>query len=131
MFADRLSALRLKMNLTQQDMADKLQISRSSYTAYEIGKRRPDFDRLDQIANILDTSTDYLLGRTDISTPDTKINPEEQAQFEAFINNPEHGTFIKEYLEAPEERKKELIRAWRILKAAEIGFKVLDSQDAD
>lgn len=33
---------------------------------------------------------------------------QEQAEFEAFINNPEHGIFFKDYLSAPEERREEM-----------------------
>lgn len=38
----------------------------------------------------------------------SKDGPEaaEIAEFESFINNPEHGLFFKDYLEAPEERKR-------------------------
>ncbi|AZS17415.1 helix-turn-helix domain-containing protein [Paenibacillus lutimineralis] len=49
---------------------------------------------------------------------ETKMSPAEIAEFEAFINNPEHGLFFKDYLEAPEERKKDLQKVWEIIKRA-------------
>lgn len=48
----------------------------------------------------------------------SKLSPAELAEFEAFINNPEHGLFFKDYLEAPEERKKDLQKVWEIIKRA-------------
>lgn len=44
---------RLKRNLTQEEMAKMLSISRSSYTAYEIGLRKPSIEMAYKIANIL------------------------------------------------------------------------------
>ncbi|WP_025693050.1 helix-turn-helix domain-containing protein [Paenibacillus zanthoxyli] len=49
---------------------------------------------------------------------ETKLSPAELAEFEAFINNPEHGVFFKDYLEAPEERKRDLQKVWEIIKRA-------------
>lgn len=44
---------------------------------------------------------------------------QEYAEFEAFINNPEHSLFFKDYLEAPEERKREMLTFWHFIKDAE------------
>ncbi|MNE42516.1 hypothetical protein D3C80_1366430 [compost metagenome] len=41
------------------------------------------------------------------------------AEFEAFINNPEHSLFFKDYLGAPEERKREMLTFWNFIKDAE------------
>ena len=49
--------------MTQQEVADKLGITLPAYTAYESGKREPDFSILQSLANIFDVTTDYLLGR--------------------------------------------------------------------
>lgn len=63
MFPEKIKELRLKNRYTQQQIADKLGITRPAYTAYESGKRQPDFDTLEKIAEIYEVSTDYLLGR--------------------------------------------------------------------
>ncbi|WP_294514169.1 helix-turn-helix transcriptional regulator [uncultured Intestinimonas sp.] len=39
-----------------------------SYQAYENGEREPSFDKLVVIADYLDVTTDYLLGRIDDDT---------------------------------------------------------------
>lgn len=46
------------------------------------------------------------------------LTPTELAEFEAFINDPEHGVFFKSYLDAPEKRKKDLQKVWEIIKRA-------------
>ncbi len=44
-------------------MAEKLGISQPSYIRYESGTSEPTLENLTKIANILDVSVDYLLGR--------------------------------------------------------------------
>lgn len=63
MFNKRLRKMRMNHNLTQQAMADKLQISLNAYQKYEQAERSPSLDCLVRIADILDVSTDYLLCR--------------------------------------------------------------------
>jgi len=46
--------------MSQQDVADKLHITRGAYSAYECGNRRPDVDILYQIATVLDVRIDFL-----------------------------------------------------------------------
>lgn len=64
MFSERLSLLRTSKKLTHQDMADRLGITRQAYGLYESGKREPDFETLQKLADFFDVDTDYLLGRT-------------------------------------------------------------------
>lgn len=63
MFPKRLRALRMKNHFTQQHMADTLCISLNAYQKYEQGERFPSADTLVNIADTLDTSIDFLLGR--------------------------------------------------------------------
>jgi transcriptional regulator with XRE-family HTH domain len=65
MFSVRLAYLRKKKNVTQQKVADYLGITRPAYTAYEQGKRQPDYETLTKIADFFDVTVDYLIGRTD------------------------------------------------------------------
>lgn len=65
MFNKRLRSMRMKRGLTQQRFADILGIALRSYQCYETGTRTPCYDLLIQIANTLDVSLDYLLGRDD------------------------------------------------------------------
>ena len=63
MFNQRLREMRMKREITQQRMSELLNIALRSYQCYEGGDRNPSFDTLINIADILDVSIDYLLGR--------------------------------------------------------------------
>lgn len=63
MLGQRLIQLRNMKNLTQQQVADDLKMSRGTYGHYEIGRREPDFDTLEKLATYFGVTTDYLLGR--------------------------------------------------------------------
>ena len=62
---DRIKELRAKKGLTQQDMADKLNISAAAYGYYEQGKSSIPYEKLILLANIFDSSLDVLAGRLD------------------------------------------------------------------
>ena len=55
-------------------MGDLLGISQSSYSDYENGLRNMPLTMLDFLADVLGTSTDYILGRTDVIEPYPKRN---------------------------------------------------------
>ena len=59
----RLKQCRLKSKFIQQDIAEQLDINRTTYHGYEADKHLPDVYTLAKLADILQTSTDYLLGR--------------------------------------------------------------------
>ena len=58
-----LKELRKEKKLTQTELASKLNISQKSYSNWESGKAEPTLDNIIKLANILDTTTDELLGR--------------------------------------------------------------------
>ena len=63
MFGERLNITRKNKGITAQQMADFLNIGLHSYRKYESNGRQPSFDVLVKIADRLDASIDYLLGR--------------------------------------------------------------------
>ncbi len=63
MFNKRLREMRMKRGFTQQFLADALGIALRSYQCYETGTRTPCYELLVLIADTLDVSLDYLLGR--------------------------------------------------------------------
>jgi transcriptional regulator with XRE-family HTH domain len=65
MFAERLKSLRKEQNLTQEKIAEKLNISRGSYAQWETERTQPSSKSLETLANFFNVSTDYLLGNTD------------------------------------------------------------------
>lgn len=63
----RLKELREKEGLTQENLADKLHTSRSRIGMYEQGKREPDFEMQEAIADYFNVTIDYLFGREDVN----------------------------------------------------------------
>ena len=61
-FGNVLKTLRLRENMTQAQLAQKLGLTKSVISAYETGLRLPSYDILIHIARIYNVSTDYLLG---------------------------------------------------------------------
>jgi transcriptional regulator with XRE-family HTH domain len=65
-FSKRLKELREKKGLSQEQLAEKLDIPRTSVNHYENDEdRMPRQNRLNQIADFFGVSVDYLIGRAD------------------------------------------------------------------
>ena len=56
-----LKSLRIRDDMSQAQLAQKLGLTKSVISAYETGTRQPSYDVLIHIAGIFDVSTDYLL----------------------------------------------------------------------
>lgn len=65
----RIRDLREDADLFQKDLAAYLQCTQVSYSHYELGKRDIPTDVLVKLAQFYHTSTDYLLGLTDVKAP--------------------------------------------------------------
>ena len=61
-FSERLRLLRRQAKLTQQEVADYLQIHRTTYTKYETRCVTPDQEGLVRLATLFGVTVDYLLG---------------------------------------------------------------------
>lgn len=62
-FNEVLRQLRKGTIYTQEELANKLGLLRSTYAKYETGENEPDYKTLVKIANYYGVSTDALLGR--------------------------------------------------------------------
>lgn len=71
-FAEKIRSLRKKKGLTQQEIADELNISLRAWIYYEGGYRFPPQELLLQLANYFDVSTDYLV-RNEVKDPRGKV----------------------------------------------------------
>lgn len=69
----RIVELRASKGLTQEQLAEILGVSREMMVYYEGGKRKIKYDTLVKIADYFNVSTDYLLGRTKVSTTDMNL----------------------------------------------------------
>lgn len=61
MFSKILKEKRKELGLTQQEVADKLNVTRQTISNWEVGKSYPDIPTLIKISNFYDLSLDYML----------------------------------------------------------------------
>lgn len=89
-FKDILRQLRMEEKLTQDELAERLGISRSAVSMYERGQREPDFETLEAIADYFNVDMNYLTGWTDDPydydrDPDSRMDSIPRAQFYALM----------------------------------------------
>ncbi|MDK2920154.1 MAG: hypothetical protein PWQ37_2887 [Candidatus Petromonas sp.] len=118
-FGKRLSQLRKENQMTQSELAKKLEISRGTIGMYEIGKRDPDTKTLEKISDIFNVSTDYLLGRTDVRNlqeDEIELTNEEQQLLEKIKSDPELSILFHDLKSAPKKKIKQLLKTWEFVK---------------
>ena len=78
MIAERIKQLREKNNLTQASLAKKLNVTRSSVNAWEMGISVPSTVLIVELAKLFQVSTDFLLGLNETATIDiSSLNEKE------------------------------------------------------
>lgn len=65
MFPNRLRSAREYRGFSQGELAKRADLQPSAISHFETGARKPSFDNLRLLADTLDVTTDYLLGRVD------------------------------------------------------------------
>ena len=83
--ATALKDLRLEANLTQKELAKKLNIGQSTIAQYEKGEREPTVHNLTLYCDFFGVTVDYLLGREDdtpanVHTPTTSEHTEAERE---------------------------------------------------
>lgn len=63
-FAELLKAVREEKGLSQTELAAKTGLQPSAISHFESGRRSPSFDNLRRLADALNVTIDYLLGRS-------------------------------------------------------------------
>ncbi|ESR10140.1 XRE family transcriptional regulator [Streptococcus iniae] len=64
-FGENLKLMRKTKSLTQVEMSKKLNVTQGAYAKWENGRTEPTLEMLVRIADSLDVTVDYLLGRSD------------------------------------------------------------------
>jgi len=84
---ERITRLRKKSNLSQRELADKTNLTEATLSRYENDLREPKGEVIVKIANALDVTTDYLLGRTDeINEKKENKNTSDEKEIEKIID---------------------------------------------
>lgn len=102
MLAKRLRKLRKEMGISQQELADRLSISRSTLAQYEVNRRVPEFRTLTSLADFFNVSVDYLIGRDQctlaanrVDDPMADLPPEARREIEEFTEFVRHKYKVK------------------------------------
>ena len=97
-FAIKLREARENKGYTQQQVADLMQIDKSTYCGYEIGKRQPDVLKVKQLCKLLDISGDALL--------ETGFDKEKEKTPEEPELNEGEKLLIQLFRQVPPDRQK-------------------------
>lgn len=71
---ERINYLRKTNNMSQEELAEKLHISRQTVSRWENNSSQPDIDSILAISNLFNLSTDYILGREEDNSIENKNN---------------------------------------------------------
>ena len=64
-FGEVLRSLRKQHHLTQSELAKALQVAESAVSMWERGRRRPDMEMMERIADYFKVDMNYLFGKSD------------------------------------------------------------------
>ena len=100
--------IREKRNITQIRLSTGIDVSQETISAYESGRAMPSAETLVRIADFLNTSTDYLLGRIDKDVSFLQvINDKVDEDINCLLNN---------YALLNSEQKKDLLWYSEVIK---------------
>ncbi len=97
---DRLAILRKAKGMTQTELANALEINQNQISSYEREIALPTIRTLMKMAQLFDTSADYLIGLTNKQTPDAEAEP--------YVNR--HEAAMLEIMRAHNDREQ----AWLV-----------------
>jgi len=103
LICERLIECREKLGITKQEAAKRMLMSQPAYLRYESGERLPSIHVIYFMANVLGTSVEYLIGKTDVSTPTSYwINADTEPELFSFV----------ETVKTSESRERERLLAY-------------------
>lgn len=94
-FAKRLTQLRKENHLTQDDLALKINVSRQAISKWERGEGSPDLHNIKLLADALNVSVDYLLGK-DPMQEDSTLYPQTGNYLKKLFYKAKHTTNSEE-----------------------------------
>lgn len=104
-FSSRLKDLRIQNKLSQQELADKIHVTKQTISQYERGVREPDYDYLLALCDIFNVSVDYILGKADVTARFlTEGDLETLSHSSAYYTNPETAQIAQQIFEDSDMR---------------------------
>ncbi|MDV2629352.1 XRE family transcriptional regulator [Bacillus velezensis] len=115
MLSKRLKICRKQKKLTQTELAEKVKTTKGTISNYENGHSTPSNEMLRDLADALDTTTDYLLGRVDNHSSVTK----EASEFDQVFGDDDLQLAFRQARDFSEESQKQAIDFIKYLKEKE------------
>jgi transcriptional regulator with XRE-family HTH domain len=110
---NNIKKLRLKRKITQVDLAKTINVKQETISAYESGKALPSADALIKIAEYLNTSTDYLLGRIEDDSPLSGFNIKDM--------NPKTYKMVNNFIMLKDKQKDDVLWYSEAIRKKELG----------
>lgn len=98
-FSDKLQILRKNKGFTQEDLADKLNVSRAAVAKWEAGQSYPDIMNLIQLSEMMNVTVDYLVKDQSCSvevTAGERTDLDEMIEFRLEANRNTYAGFSNE-----------------------------------
>lgn len=84
-FAEKLIALRKSRELTQEQLAEQINVSRQSISKWESGQVIPEVEKIVELSKVFDVTVDYLLKPSEIDELSVKTEILEQQQKQMLV----------------------------------------------
>ncbi len=94
-FSEKLLTLRKAKDLTQEQLAEKLNVSRQSVSKWESAQAVPELDKIVAMSAVFDVTTDYLLKSSEIDDLSVKTEMLERQQQQMLIREQKQGKIRK------------------------------------
>lgn len=120
-FSEMLKYLRTRESLSQSELADKLGVAKSTISMYEVGKREPDFETLEAIADLFNVDMNFLLGKDGSENDYYYLNDETRQIAQEVFESSDLRMLFKVARDIPPERLKAHIDFMKKLKEQERG----------
>jgi transcriptional regulator with XRE-family HTH domain len=101
--AKRIKNRRMKLGMTQTELARTAKLTPAAISQFESGSRKPSFDALSKLASALKVTTDYLLGR-------------KQPSYEDILADPKVSVMFRGLMELSEKDKNTMLEFYEFLK---------------
>lgn len=72
MFYERLTKLRKEYGFSQEELGEKVGVTRQTVSKWELGLTTPELDKLMELSCVFDCTVDYLIGKDAPPTPENK-----------------------------------------------------------
>lgn len=93
--AEKILTLRKSMALTQEQLSEKLNVSRQSVSKWESGQTVPELNKIIELSSIFEVSTDYLLKPSELDELSVKTEILEKQQQQMLKREQKHNQIFR------------------------------------